>query len=240
MICSTHGSPGKLRLPTVAILVLILGFFCQTLPVRAQTYNVTQDTSSLTSGYQYAVDLQLNQGGTANSSSINISSFMYGGSSPNGAIDNQTGATVTNPNTASQSVTLDNSSTAFAEFTQEFSGSPVKFTVDYSNLFAPDLTDPTASPDQFYFGLLNTTLSTDPTNPQYVPTTDPTGNNALLTIQNDGGGNYTVNRYDIKPADIAATPELGTVTSLGLLMGLFGLGVLRARRGWAGDAAGTK
>ena len=230
MIYPAHGSSGKLRLPTMAILVLIFGFFSQRLPVRAQTYNVMQDTSSLTSGDQYAIDLQLNQGGATNSSSINISSFLYGGSSPNGAIDNHNGATITNPNTANQSVALDNNSTAFAEFTQEFSGSPVKFTVDYFNLFAPDPTDQTASPDQFYFGLLDTTLSTDPNNPQYVPTTDPSGNNALLTIQHNGDGSYTVSPYAIKPPDVAATPELGTVTSLGLLMGLFGLGVLRARR----------
>ena len=211
--------------PLTALLSVALGVMgCALIsPAYAQTYtyNVSQDTSALTSGDQYAVDLQLNQG-DANSSSINVSNFLYGGVGPTAGniIDNQTGTTITDPQTSSQSVLFDNSNPN-AEFTQEFSGGPLGFTVNYSGLSA---TAAGAIPDEFIFNIIDTTQSG-----ALITTTDPSGANALLTIMKNSDNSYSVNRYDIRAADVAATPELGTVTSLGLVMGLFGLGILRAR-----------
>lgn len=248
--------PGSFRLAVLAATLLAGGVCAFAPPANAQVYNVSLDTSQLTldpanpgasAGDQYAVDLQLSRN-SVGGSVVNVSNFLIGGGSAGTVTyggDNNPG--YGSSGDFSQGVTLDNSTgtPSGAEFTQEFSnggnsGSMVSFTVDASRLAAE-----AGTPDQFAFEVLDNSQGG-----QNVPTSDPYGGFTLFTLTRDSAGVYTPTAYSYMGADgmshlthfdvPAATPELGTLTSLGLLMGLFGLGVLRARKSQAREAAGIE
>lgn len=220
----------------LACALLGIGFCAVVAPVHAQTYDVSLDTSFLTQGDQYAVDLQLNQGNvadptTAGSSVVNVTDFMFGSSAADttsGSVINSSGAT----GDLSRGVTLDTSGGP-AEFTQLFSNggynnSKVSFHLDPSQLSIPK---PGDGSDTFVFDLYDSSTNTQ-------VATSSLGSE-LFTLTRDSLGVYTPIAYSYAGtgggahmtqfSTPSATPELGTVTSLGLLMGLFGLGALRAR-----------
>lgn len=202
-------------------------------------YDVSLDTSGLTVGDQYAVDFQLNQGDPANAvSTVNVANFVFG----NGGAATGT-PTTSGPVTgsiASPPVTLTNTGGSTAQYTQNFDNGPMNngtgsigFTVDGSQLSAPAMPG-TSAPDQFLFDLFDTTTNTQ------VAASGP--GNALFTLTNDGptsGTNmYTATSYSytdtmgmpIMTSALPATPELGAPITFGVLLGLFGLGVVRNRR----------
>lgn len=244
---------GTFRLKGMAILMLAVGLSVFAIPAKAQTYNVSLDTSYLTldpanpaasAGDQYAVDLQLSRN-SAGGSVVNVSNFLFGnGSAGNVTLGGDADPSQGSSGDFSRGVVLDNSG-GDAEFAQEFSsggnsGSMVSFTVDASRLAAE-----AGTPDQFAFEVLDNSQGG-----QNVPTDDPNGGFTLFTLTRDSTGVYVPKAYSYVGSDgmshtthfgvPAATPELGTLTSLGLLMGLFGLGALRARKSQAREAAGTE
>ena len=215
--------------------------------VHAQTYNVSLDTAGLNLNDSYAVDLQLNQGGTTPNSTtpnstVNVGSFLFGGSSA-GPIGTAQYSGLASGSLSSAVALGPSAASPFNEFMQNFNnGSSLGFTVNAAQLAAAT----GGAPDQFFFDLYDNTTGAP------VATDDNVtgGNFALFTLTRDSAGVYAPNAFSYTGADgyarmtrfstPSATPELGTVTSLGLLMGLFGLGVLRARRGQAQNAAGAE
>lgn len=235
-ITPCHSVCRWVRLSALAGGLLALG----AASAHAQTYNVSLDTTGLNSGDSYAVDLQLNQGGSTPNSTVNVGSFLFGGGSagPNASI--QTSGLASG--NLSSAVALGSSTASpFNEFTQDFNnGSNLGFTVNAAQLAAAA----GGTSDQFLFDLYDNTTGAS------VTTNDNSGGNfALFTLTRASDGTYTTQNFGYTSAGGAtftttsapsATPELGTLTSLGLLMGLFGLGALRARRSQAQGTAGAE
>ncbi len=204
---------------------------------HAQTYDVSLDTTGLNPTDSYAIDLQLNQGATTPDSTVNVGSFMFGGGSAN--LSNPPGyfGDVTGDLASGVSLSSKTAST-FNEFSQDFNqGSLLSFKVDATQLMAAS----GGAPDQFFFDLFDNTQSAQ------VATNDDPNRGALFLLTRAADGTYSAQNFGYTSGKTytttsapSATPELGTVTSLGLLMGLFGVGALRARRGQARGAAGAE
>lgn len=216
---------------TANIALLTLGLLAGP-AAHAQIYNVSVDTSGLTAGNQYAVDLQLNQGASPGST-VNVTSFIFGnGGSPGAAPPAFLGTAAGSLGTA---VNLDDTAQN-AEFTQNFNngagappgqggaGSTVSFQVDGSGLKSS-----TGTPDQFVFDLFDTTTGAN------VATNNSPGGIELFTLTNTGGV-YSPTAYSYTnggstfQTTVTAAPELGTPLTFGLLLGLLGISAARARR----------
>ena len=223
------------RLVTLAGGLLALG----AASAHAQSYNVSLNTTGLTPGDSYAIDLQLNQGGTTPASTVNVTNFLFGGGSAGLVGSIMTSGTASG--SLSSGVSLGSSaSPAFNDFTQNFNnGSSLGFTVNTSQLMAAT----GGTPDQFLFDLYDNTQNAP------VATNDSLGGNfALFTLTRGAGGTYSAQNFGYTSGGTiytttsapAPVPEASTALSFGLLMGLFGLGVLRARRGQVRGVTGTK
>ena len=227
-----HSLRGWVRLSALAGGLFALG----ATSAHAQTYNVSLNTTGLNSGDSYAVDLQLNQGGSTPNSTVNVGSFLFGGGSPGPNASIQTSGIASG--SLSSAVALGSSTASpFNGFTQDFNnGSNLGFTVNAAQLAAAA----GGTSDQFLFDLYDNTTQAS------VMTNDNSGGNfALFTLTRGADGAYATQNFGYTSggrtytttSTPSATPELGTLTSLGLLMGLFGLGTLRARRGQARTVA---
>ena len=228
-------------LPALAGGLLALG----AASAHAQNYDVSLDTTGLTAGHSYALDFQLNQGDVTPDSTVNVGNFLFGGGgSPD--LTNVPQYSGIASGSLSSAVALGSSqASAYNEFTQNFNnGSGLGFTVNAAQL----ATQAGVRPDEFLFDLIdNSVLNPDGTTGALVATSDGSGQNALFTLTRAADGTYSAQNFGYTSGKTykttsapSATPELGTVTSLGLLMGLFGLGALRARRGQARGAAGAE
>lgn len=229
-----HSLRGWVRLSALAGGLFALG----ATSAHAQTYNVSLNTTGLNSGDSYAVDLQLNQGGSTPNSTVNVGSFLFGGGSPGPNASIQTSGIASG--SLSSAVALGSSTaSSFNGFMQDFNNrSNLGFTVNAAQLAAAA----GGTSDQFLFDLYDNTTGASVTTNDTVTG----GNFALFTLTRGADGAYTTHNFGYTSAGgttftttsaPSATPELGTLTSLGLLMGLFGLGALRARRGQARTVA---
>jgi len=228
---------------TIVRMALTTGFVLLIAALRicaadAQSYDVSLDTSGLTSGDTYGIQFQLSQGGSSATipppfSSVTVSNFL----DPGGSVPDPT--SIAGPNTygnytgnlsTSVNLTTANNS-AFNGFQESFTpGSSVSFNVDATGLLPQD---PAAlSGDQFTFSLYDTTANT--TVESYDGTYTDTGSGALFTVSRDTSGNYLTQTdgyldgngilHSASIPSPAPAPELSTSISFGLLLTLFVLG----------------
>lgn len=179
------------------------------------TYNVTLNLANL-AGYTdgpFSLDLQLADGSGNVTNTVTLSNFVFTGGTASGTPNFDTGG-VTGSLASSLVLTdssLDN------EFAEAFSSgvTSISFNVDQTPN-SEEVMSGTAIPEQFNVYLV------DP-NVNYVPTTDPTGADTL--ISSDLGTQATVNQYTIVAAPEPAANSL--LLSGGLLAG--GLALWRRR-----------
>lgn len=198
------------------IIGLMLGLVIWFAPVLGHatfSADVTLNTSSLI-GSPATVVFDFIDGDNTPDNSATISNFVFGSGSPAGNIIT-TGNAFGN---LASTVSL-NDGQFFNEFTENFTpGSLLSFRVDLTTNFAG------GTPDSFTFSLLDSSG-----NP--IPTSDPTGANALLAI--DLGSTTSPQTYgngSMGPPTVsqaAATPVPPTILLLG--SGLAGMLVFKKR-----------
>jgi hypothetical protein len=179
------------------------------------TYNVTLNLANL-AGYAanapFSLDLQLAQGSGNVTNTVTLSNFTFTGGTATGTPNFTTGGV---SGSLASSLVLTNTSLD-NEFAEAFSTgvTSISFSVDQTPN-SEEVTSGTAIPDQFNVYLV------DP-NVNYVPTTDPTGADTL--VSSALGTNATVSQYAI-----VAAPEPG-IGSLLLAGGALVGGLMRWRR----------
>lgn len=216
---------------------------------NAPIVNFSLPTTGLIQGATYTIEYQLNRGvsgANATVSSVNVSQFVFGPVSPGtpGTPTTGPGASAPTASTGSSGtlqnppVTLSDAATSAADFQQSFvNGQTMSFRVDGSQLMAP--VPAGGAPDSFIFDLV------DP-NGNVVPTTAG-ASNALFTLTQNPAGTYMAQGYSYTDqtgngngtfmSQVTPAPELGTSISFGLMLGLFGLGLLRSRFAKRGSQA---
>jgi hypothetical protein len=178
-------------------------------PPRARAallFDVTIDTSNLANiaTGPYYLDFQLTNGGANFGNTATISNFNFGSGSPVASAIATTGAA---SGDLSSSVTLSSSGPSFDnELYQQFNpGQLASFTVSLSTIYSPGGGSTSITPDVFAVAILDSS-----TNP--IPTTDPSGNNTLVTVTIDSA-NPTVGQFQ---PYVAPAPEPSTVVLLGV------------------------
>jgi hypothetical protein len=172
------------------------------------TFTVSVDTTSLKNHGPFELVLVLTGGSTTNDTTIGINNFAFGSGGSGGSVQGTIGGS---SGSLTSGVSLFDS-VFFNEFGANFTpGGQLSFGV---SIVSTSIDSPT--PDLFEFAILNSFGA--------VSTTDPSGQNTLITVDLDSG-KPTVERYAI------VTPEPGSILLLttGFLMAL--LARLRNGRG---------
>jgi hypothetical protein len=168
-------------------------------------YDVSLNTSPLVGNPNgpFALDFQLTSGdttsGVVNSAALSLFAFGAGGSAGTGNPFSNSGNASGN---LGSSVALSTAGgTFFSEFSQYFTpGSSLNFQLSLTN--SPQ---PTGTPDEFTFQLIDNTLGE-------VSTTDPSGSDSLIIIDLTGPG-ASPQIFTTDGDGITITPQLATVGS---------------------------
>lgn len=219
---------------------LAAGFLALAGPAaHAQIYNVSLDTTGLTQGAAYTLEYQIQQGGVTNpNSSVNVSNFVFGpGPAASGpgtmqptVSQNAMGSLQSPPVSLSTVTGSPSTAVGSADFQQNFiNGNSLSFQVNGTNLTSPAAGIPA---DTFIFDLFDSTGN-------QIQTNAPGGSHALFSLTQTPAGTFNPQgfSYTGQPGasagtfttQVTAAPELGTSISFGLMLGLFGAGLLRAR-----------
>jgi hypothetical protein len=190
-------------------------------PARADlVWTVTLDTSQLATNYSgpFGVDFELVG---SNGNTVSLSNFSFGTAGfagPGGPFS--TGGV---SGDLSTSVTLNDSANFFNDFNQQFTpGDTLSFTVDSTTVAPPA----GGTPDSFTMVLFSSYDQVNGYNPftgsggTPIPSTDPTGNDTLVSINVSDPTSTTVTSYPSAAGDInvnvtpQAVPEPSTVIML--------------------------
>jgi hypothetical protein len=206
------------RLPALVLSLCVIASLAVSTARADSTWNISLDTSTLAAGYTgpFGVDFELIG---SNGNTVTLSDFSFGGGSAGPG-----GAFITGGSTGdlSGSISLNDTSTFFTDFNQQFTpGTTFSFTLD-STLIAPDGT----FPDNFsmvIFSGYDPVNGYDPiglTGGTPIPTTDPSGNDLFVNLDITGA--------DSAPTTYQAVPEPSSL--LILTTGLIGIATAAVRR----------
>lgn len=209
------------------LMALLLCIGARVMTANPVTYSVTINTTSLVGNGPFYLAFQLASGaasGTNGNNTVSLSNFAFTGGSAGSTIDLSGGAS----GSFSSGVNLsDMNSSFFNEMDQNFTpGSSLSFWVTFSNNAAVG----SASPDLFTMSLLDKTGLG-------IPTTDPSGNQTMLTLTARGGLTAGVGvwgtstgqtSYTVPVPSASLVPEPASITLLG--MGTAALLLLRRGR----------
>jgi len=210
----------------------LLGVFAMLLlaagSTRADSFDVSLNTSSL-SGTQALVFVLADGDGSVDNT-VTLSGFSFGGGSATGSADYLGSTGVSGDLTSG--ITINDSSLAFAVFTQDFNpGSVLSFVLTTTNNFSSS----GFAPDGFEMQLCDPTLTTC-----YSDSADGTLLNVPLTGSPLSPSSFTLNTANAQglPAPVVtpvSTPEPGSLVLLAA--GLLGLLFVVQRRPRSGSAA---
>ncbi len=234
----------RLLSTSLAFAAMAITFAAAAPQANAQQYKVTVDTSGLISSDVWAADFVLTNGGSTSSpSTVSISDFLFGSTpaTSGAALGTNPANTLNGDESGSLStgVTLSTTSTSLiSEYAEDFSpGDSLSFTIDASDLKAPD--SGTLTADQFSFDLFDDSPSDTSYFNQNVLTSG--GGYQLVTLSSPANGTYSAGssdyigflngqQYSVTISEIAAAPEISSVSAISLFFGLLAASMIPALR----------
>ncbi len=186
---------------------------------RADVFNVTLDTSGLSSSYTYALDFSLAAGGPNMNNTATVSGLTLGGGSAGALLAGEPMGDVSG-DLQHLPINLFEDAGGFSDLAQQFTpGSQVQFRVDLTNNPQPN-----GGQDQFTFAI----LYLDPAGSGHffnIPTDNPNFNNAFVEIDTNASGAPTfIGSQSTDPTDFPVpravdVPEPATLALFALALG---------------------